>query len=338
MQPTYRCFTGHTSGFGWDVRLPRILDDTLNCVAYLYRSRHEAEEGINIGGSAFLLSVPAETLPRPAGFVYAVTNAHVIKAKCNFLRLNTYGGKCITLETKNWLVSNTDDLAVCCIPAINPAVVEARAVPRDMIVTEELIRAENIGPGDEIVLVGRFVNLEGKERNIPAVRFGHISQMPIEPLEYDGKFQESFLCEVKSIGGFSGSPVFLAPISDAGRPDGSKFKDYAALLGVDWCHVQNFAHAVDEHGNEIPHIRVPENSGMMGVVPAWKLNALLDHPSEKEKRAMSEKEEIKRRKAPKVSTDVNDRLSPPANDANPNHREDFMRLVGEAARKRERED
>ena len=335
---SYRDFTGHSSGIGWDLSVPRILDDVLNCVVYLYRSQHEAEEGINIGGSGFLLSVPAERLPSPGGFTYVVTNAHVIRAKCNFMRVNTFDGKCRTIETKNWLVSNEDDLAICAIPELDHDLFPAKTIARSMIVTEKFIQDENIGPGDEVVLTGRFVNLEGKERNIPAVRFGHISQMPIEPLEYDGRFQESFLCEIKSIGGFSGSPVFLAPVSDAGRPDGSKFKDQAMLLGVDWCHVQNFSEAIDEHSQSIPHIRVPENTGMMGVVPAWRLENLLEHPSEKAMRAMAEEQEIKRRKAPKVRLDVNEKPSPPANDANPNHREDFMRLVGAAGRKPAPED
>jgi hypothetical protein len=331
-------FTGSSSALGWDLPMPRIIDDVLNCVVYLYRSKHEAEEGINIGGSGFLLGVPTERLPPPAGFTYVVTNAHVIKAKCNFMRVNTFDGKCKAIETKNWLVSNVDDLAICAIPELDHAKFTVRTIGRDMLVTEKFIHDENIGPGDEVALMGRFVNLEGKERNTPTVRFGHISQMPIEPLEYDGQLQESFLCEIKSVGGFSGSPVFLAPISDTGRPDGSKFRDQARLLGVDWCHVQNFAHAIDEHGNKIPHIGVPENTGMMGVVPAWKLNALLDDPRENEMRDMNEDAEIKRRRAPKVSLDVSQKSFPPANDENPNHREDFTRLVGAAARKRERED
>jgi hypothetical protein len=333
----YRC-TGK-SGWGWDIRLPRILDEYLNCVVYMYRSRHEAEEAINIGGSAFLLGVPAERLPAPAGFTYVVTNAHVIKEKANILRINTKDGKCVTLETKNWLVSEVDDLAICAIPEPDPTIYNVRTIPRSMLVSEDFIRKENIGPGDEIVLIGRFVNLEGKERNIPSVRFGHISQMPIEPLECEGRFQDSFLCEIKSIGGFSGSPVFLAPVSETGRPGDSEFgkNKEAALLGVDWCHIQNFEHAIDNGGNEIPHIRFPTNTGMMGVVPAWKLDELIDFPREKEMRAKEEEEELKRRKTPTVRRDssrTSSEVSPAATDANPNHQEDFTRLLNVAVKKR----
>ncbi len=110
------------------------------------------------------------------------------------------------------------------------------------------------------------------------------------------------------------------------------------MLGFIGVMYVRFAHAIDEHGNKIPHIQVPENTGMMGVVPAWKLNALLDDQREKELRDMNEDAEIKRRKAPKVSLDVNEKPFPPANDANPNARGDFMRLVDVAGRKQEPKD
>lgn len=318
--------------------MPRIIDDYLNSVVYLYRSRHEAEEAINIGGSGFLLNVPAELLPHPAGFTYVVTNAHVIKEKANILRINTRDGKCVPIETKDWLVSDVDDIAICAIPEPDPTIYSVRTIPRSMLVSEKFIQEENIGPGDEVVLIGRFINLEGKERNIPSVRFGHISQMPIEPLEYEGQFQDSFLCEIKSIGGFSGSPVFLAPVFDIGRPDDSDFgkNKEAALLGVDWCHIQNFEHPIDDGGNEIAHMRFPTNTGMMGVVPGWKLDDLLDFPREKEMRRKAEEDELKRRKTPTVRPDSSraSEVSPAATDANPTHREDFTHLLNAAVRRR----
>jgi hypothetical protein len=324
----------------WERPLPRIIDDTLNCVAYLYRSRHEAEEAINIGGSGFLISVPCETLPPPAGFVYAVTNKHVIDAGGVAIRVNLRNGGFDVIETKraDWILAQDDDLAICVVHGFGSGRYQVKTVPRDMCMKRADIEAENIGPGDEIILVGRFINHEGKERNMPTVRFGHISQMPIEPIEYEGQQQESFLCEVKSIGGFSGSPVFLAPITGFGRPENSKLKKHAMLLGVDWAHLQNVESAVDERGHKIPHIRFPTNTGMMAVVPSWKLDALLDHPRALEERKMEEERETNRRGAPKVARDVNEPPSPLANAESPTHREDFMRLVSAAAQKREQED
>jgi hypothetical protein len=326
----------------WERRMPRILDATLNCVVYLYRSRHEAEEGINIGGSGFLVSVPTERLPAPASFAFAVTNKHVIAHNACVIRVNTPDRKfdIFELNKANWLVAEHDDLAIAPLPAFDLGRHHVRTVPRDMFLSKPTIAAENVGPGDEVILIGRFINQEGKEQNIPSVRFGHISQMPIEPIEYDGVMQESFLCEIKSIGGFSGSPVFLAPLTDAGRPQGSSsiLTKEARLLGVDWAHIQNYECAWDDNGHEIPHIRFPTNTGMMAVVPAWKLNELLDHPEMVRLRQMQEDREIQRRKAPKVATDLSAGVALPATDANPNHREDFTRLEALAARKPAQED
>jgi hypothetical protein len=58
--------------------MPRIRDEILDCVIYLYRSVHEAEEGINIGGSGFLVGVACESLGPNDAHVYAITNKHVI--------------------------------------------------------------------------------------------------------------------------------------------------------------------------------------------------------------------------------------------------------------------
>lgn len=323
----------------WEPEMPRIRDEYLNCVLYLYRSRHEAEEGINIGGSAFLVSVRCQHLPHPAGFAYAITNAHVIHAGACVVRVNTRDGRFDIFEfpKEMWHISETDDLAICVMPDFPPDKFTVRTIPRGMFVTERAVKDYNFGPGDEIILVGRFINQEGKERNIPSVRFGHISQMPFEPIEYDGRLQDSFLCEVKSIGGFSGSPVFLAPISDAGRPDGRAPPHPAWLLGVDWAHVQNWEYAQDDHGRPIRHIRIPSNTGMMAVVPAWKLDAFLDHPLQLRFREMEEEKEVRRRRAAKVSPD-SAVVQIPATDENPKHREDFNSLLSAAVKKREPED
>jgi hypothetical protein len=300
--------------------MPRILDDSLRCVVYLYRSFHEAEEGINIGGSAFLMSVPGERLPPPAGFVYVITNKHVIEQGALFIRANTLDGKCDTFETTRdqWLVAHDDDLAICVVPGFHSPRMLVKTIPRYMILTPEVVDAENVGPGDEVILIGRFINQEGKERNIPSVRFGHISQMPIEPLEYEGTLQDSFLCEIKSIGGFSGSPVFLVPVTEMGRPTNSILAKEARLLGVDWAHLRNFERAIDNSGREIPHVRFPTNTGMMAVVPAWKLNLLLDHPKAKRFREMEEDNEIRRRQSPTIATDVSSVVTLPASDEDPN--------------------
>ena len=76
------------------------------------------------------------------------------------------------------------------------------------------------------------------------------------------------------------------------------------MLGVDWCHVRSFDYPIDNDGHPINYVRFPVNTGMMGVVPAWRLDALLDFPQEREKRLKAEDEELKRRKTSAVSRDM----------------------------------
>lgn len=319
----------------WEPPVPRISDEYLSCVAYLYRSKEEAIESINIGGSAFLISMPVEGFPPPAHLVYVVTNKHVIDNKARFLRVNRNGGGVDVLELKNWHRSKDDDLAVCLLPKLNPFLYSIGSISVSRFLTREIADEWNIGPGDEVILIGRFVNVEGKQRNIPSVRFGHIAQMPIEPLEYEGQFQESFLCEIKSIGGFSGSPVFVAPMILPRDTDGKEPEETSYLLGIDWCHIQNFENAVDADGYEIKNIRVPINTGMMGVVPAWNLQKLLDVDEVANMRKKTIEDEKARRNLPKISLDASSEhnVGPLATDENPKHREDFNSLLGVAARK-----
>ena len=100
--------------------MPRLSDDFLDCVLYLYRSTHEANEGINPGGSGFLLAVPSEIIPH-GKFIYAVTNCHVLAA-ADVLRLHTQeGGMHIERVPRElWIRSKTDDLAIqrLCSPLI----------------------------------------------------------------------------------------------------------------------------------------------------------------------------------------------------------------------------
>jgi len=49
------------------------------------------------------------------------------------------------------------------------------------------------------------------------------------------------------------------------------------LLGVDWRHLTQ-AHHIRQDGALRKDMTVDLNSGMMAVVPSWKVLKLLDHP------------------------------------------------------------
>jgi hypothetical protein len=323
--------------------MPRVPEEFLEAVVYLYRSAHEAQEGIEVGGSGFLVSVNAETFPE-GKFHYVVTNRHVI-AVANVVRFNTKaGGTHIEgLARERWWKSATDDLAICLI-APQGALWAQKTIQSNLIMSEDKASAVRLGIGDDVFMVGRFINHEGKQQNAPLVRFGTIAQMPSEPIRYpnglDGQPHEqlSIIADIRSIGGYSGSPVFLNEHQFILRPNEGEVADKHYLIGIDWGHIQMWSPVCGLNQEPLGQTQVNVNSGMAGIVPSWRLIDLLMSDGPTNERKLHEARYHATRDAAKAALDLGMAPSaPPANDANPTHREDFMRLVGAAARKPERE-
>lgn len=278
----------------WEPGVPRVNDDILDCVIYLYPSVADADVGRHIGGSGFLVGIPAKTVP--GNFIYAVTNRHVIEGGSACIRLNTMTGAKDTrdYDERHWTFHpDGDDLAVCTMPAMEASIYKYRHVPSEILLTKERATELNIGPGDDVNVVGRFINHEGRQRNLPTMRFGNIAQMPWEPIQQirvsgEPFDQESWLVEARSIGGYSGSPVFVEinPLWD--RLNGYKMeRGWRYLLGVDWGHINSWE-PVRTPNDPHPIFRVRGNTGMMAVVPSWKLIDLLNLPALVERRAKDE--------------------------------------------------
>ena len=243
----------------WEPLMPRIPDGALNGIVYLYPSVVDAENGSRTGGSGFLVTIPSLVIPG-RGMLLAVTNAHVIETGNTVVRLNTKDGKFDTFEftDKNWILHHDkDDVAICGMPLLDPDLHTFAEIGPDAFLKRHEIAAFNVGPGDDAFVVGRFVNSQGKLRNIPSVRFGNIAQMPIEPIEQDRVFgryeQESFLVEARSIRGYSGSPVFLILHSVQSRQqEGLRLHtDVFRLLGIQWGYIQDWGPVCDSAGRPV---------------------------------------------------------------------------------------
>jgi hypothetical protein len=319
----------------------RIPDQFADCCVYLYPSVDHAERGEKIGGSGFLAAIRSDSFP-DVFHIYAVTNMHVIESGNTVVRLNTKDGKTdiFDLDERSWVFHpNGDDLAITDAVRYTDLHKYRFLGADDHFITQEFIDEYNIGVGDETFVVGRFINQEGKQQNIPTVRFGNIAQMPPETIPQPrglGKFeQESFIVEAKSISGYSGAPVFVGidPLyARPDRPNITALKGRSILLGVSWGYISDWDPVFDASGNPVPSgMRVRSNTGMMAVVPAWKLRELFDMSAVKDRRAQRDAQIAAERAAfPAVPTATPS--SPPANDENPTHREDFERLLGKAAK------
>jgi hypothetical protein len=211
--------------------------------------------------------------------VYAVTNAHVIRDDFTVIRINKrFGGyDILELPRSTWLEHpDGDDLAVCA--TVLTPLHDFKFVTSNGCVDDERVKRHNIGVGDDVFMIGRFTGHPGEKKNLPIARFGSIAMMPSEELENAlGRKRPHYLVEVRSVSGFSGSPVFIydtpiPPLSVNVRPE--KFSNF--LLGIDCGHLP-------EHEKYL-------SAGIAAVVPASRLLELLEHPDLKQKREDREAE------------------------------------------------
>lgn len=261
----------------WNMRLPDVVK---GCVGFL--CVEEPAGSMRLKGTAFLVSVPIEGAELDLNVLYLVTAKHcVTMAQAAgarlYLRLNTAGGiaTAAKLETE-WVYPDDEatDLAVCSI-SLEHSHFDFKVIPFDTLASADVVQREAIGIGDELFVVGLFVSHAGVTRNVPIVRQGTIAAMPEEPIEdrNSGLPFRAILAEMRSIGGLSGSPVFvrMGPVRSA--PDGdvslsAGFRFY--LAGVMRGH---WEFGDPRSGDDEREWSV--HAGIALVTPAEELRALL---------------------------------------------------------------
>ncbi|WP_140981299.1 hypothetical protein [Bradyrhizobium guangdongense] len=159
------------------------------------------------------------------------------------------------------------------------------------------LREGVIGIGDEVFMIGRFMNHDGLLTNVPSVRFGHLSMGVLGIQHSAGHQQPSFAVEMLSRPGYSGSPVYVYRVPhDLETGNIIIGNSRARLLGINWGFITEKAEVreeiavtagmvEDEPPNAVKYVRV--NTGMNGVVPAWHLAKLLSSgPIKREREAI----------------------------------------------------
>jgi hypothetical protein len=271
----------------------------------------------HVMGSAFwVINIqPEEDLRKEYQPAYLVTAAHVlddIKEKQGnrvWLRANVKG------RAADWFSLGSIDLweyhpDVSVDIAILKRGIEPEldhfGWPTNSFVTEATAKEDgrDIELGDEVFSAGLFWPHMGRSRNVPIVRVGNIAALRDEKIEMrKDVFSDLYLMEFRSVGGLSGSPVFI-DVLDA------KLGKHAAgnvlmgpsrfrLVGVLSGH---FKGADDQDvSNKVPKSELEKlNMGIAYVTPAEKiLGALAEFmPREKE-----EIEEHRKKKLSFISVD-----------------------------------
>jgi hypothetical protein len=273
--------------------MARIKDELLASVFYLYPSRGDAEAGKPVGGSGFFVGMLSEATGRT--HMYAVTNKHNISIcrESVAIRAPTKDRELLILEREpdDWHPAPAHDISV--LPIDLDTATRFESIDIDLLSSKADIEEYGIGPGEEVFMIGRFSAHDGGKKNLPSVRFGNISAQVANMAHRHYGRQESFAVEMRSISGYSGSPVFVYwnGRSDAGGgKNRNMFSSYLGVLGIDWGHINHHESVRTKYGLEHPEkLYVKSHSAMSGVVPAWHLSEFLDGARFREQRATDDR-------------------------------------------------
>lgn len=301
-----RYSSGGTPYFKWlEVGMPRITDTVRDCVFFLYPNRRAAELGKPFGGCGFLVQYPSTIMGRP--FLYGVTNAHLI-ANNPIMRINRRDSPdkpdIFQIQDIDWEV-HPDSFDVAATPLVlDSEVHDVSAIPHENFASPE--RSFNLGLGDEVFMVGRFVDHDGGTTNSPSVRFGNIAVMPT-PMKQRGNVErDSYLIDLHSRTGFSGSPVFVyrtiggdldSAHKNGGNIDlGEPIPIFQHLLGIHWSQFKEWHSVYKNKADEDEENPSRERStgwaktysGMTCVIPAKHILEVLNLTKFQQQRAKSD--------------------------------------------------
>jgi len=239
-------------------------------------------------------------------FLFLATARHVaeeLEGKDFALRTNKQDGSLAILEghaDQTWWYHPTErkyvDAAVAIFFPPNLRDLDIHWIDIELFVDQEKIEDAHLGVGDEVFLAGLFTKVQETTSNIPIVRIGNLAMMPGEKIPFkDGKLIEAYLVESRSMGGLSGSPVFIRETLtiSAGWKAKPGFKLNAVndpspessdlqrlqLAGVGRFY---FLGSMIGHWDAPTGFNLPEqeavNMGISPVVPAHKIKEIITQP------------------------------------------------------------
>lgn len=284
-----------------DARM-RLGEQILRSVAFI--GAGTASGDFHIGGTAFIVGVPFAN-DETRGHHYLVTAKHNIAGARKYgtvgVRVNLLGGGTRLYETHDkWAYSDNEASDVAVMFAAFPQDVDLATIRYSSLVTDRVIAEWGIGVGDDLAIVGLFRKREGERRNLPIVRMGSIAATPDEPLidPKTGWEYEAYLAETRSIGGLSGSPVFVVLKGGDAFPSGETLplgKIRLCLLGLIRGHWDKAAYEMGDFAsteNEIFNTGIAIVSPISDVIKILESEAFVEARKKREKEARQENEPV----------------------------------------------
>ena len=261
--------------------MSRINDRFLNCVLYLYPSKDAAMQGGPQGGTGFLYGIPVNKEANRY-HVIVVTCRHLLTMKEVYLRINSSDGEYKIFKTisHDWTIDPTEDLAICALDLDETLRIGYVRQFHDTV-TKDSHAGMDIGPGDDVFIIGKFSKHSGLQQNTPVVRFGNLAMMPFEPIynESIGLETYCYLVDLRIQEGFSGSPVFVQYQFRFSKGKGNMLASGPwsgeHLLGISWGGFTTRESINYENSASLPGYGVRIHDGMACVIPVERIDSLV---------------------------------------------------------------
>ena len=265
----------------------RIADRLLKCVGFVSRCEPDDEGGsrLRFGGTAFIVGVLMDS---NIGLAHIVTARHVAEAiepGEAAITMNAKDGMSLSLRTgsQKWFYHPTEkdsvDVAVMPFGSARFNEYDIEWIPEQVFATDQRIADFEIGLGDEVFIIGLFTRFFGRTKLTPIVRTGNIAMMPEDKLPTKGFGEmEAYLAEGRSIGGLSGSPVFVR--NTVKTPMQSADGKLTAMSGLGGSHLLGLVHGHWDVPPTFSNMEQAEkvNMGVSIIVPAKKILETLYNP------------------------------------------------------------
>lgn len=234
--------------------------------------------------TGFIVNIPSKVNPASNYFVF-VTAKHVavrMRERLTVFTVNQRGGGVTTLDNTDdkWHLHPDESVDVAVMAFTPTPNLDFKSVPIEMFLDRALMEQKQIGIGDEVYLPGLFEYASNDKRNMPLLRHGNIAMIPEEPIQVESGFAEVYLIEARSIGGISGSPVFVRGTTILKNKTGQALLGLSGenyFLGLVHGHWDIRESQINEPGFEHDRQR-GVNLGIAVVVPAHKILEVINHP------------------------------------------------------------
>ena len=261
----------------------RVPDQIKKCVLFVGLPEMPEPE---YRGTAFIVTVPGT---QSNHFAFTVTARHVaerLQGKDYYIRANKKDGTAIALQGRAsdpWWFHPSErehvDAAVTLFSPMRLAELDVEHIPLGMFADPEIIAKRDIGIGDEVFITGLFTKVTETMKNIPILRTGAVAMIPGERIPFGDKLIEAYLIEARSIGGLSGSPVFVRETVQIPHQLFPKAGMIVPLFGMG---------PIWFFGSVIGHWDLPSgfttteaeavNMGISPIVPAHKIREIILQP------------------------------------------------------------